>query len=66
MDELLKLLKEIILPGDNSLPKSFKEAKNLLMKLGLSNNSILTCRDGCCLFWKELQDATECPLCHKS
>ena len=66
VDELLKLLNETILPKDNKLPKSFYEAKCLLMKLGLSYNSIHACRDGCCLFRKELEDATECPTCHKS
>jgi len=50
VDKLLKLLKETTLPKDNSLSKSFYEAKNLLMKLGLSYNSIHACRDGCCLF----------------
>ncbi len=66
VDELLKLLHETILPKDNMFPKTFYEAKCLLMKLGLSYNSIHACRDGCCLFRKELEDATECPKCHKS
>ncbi len=66
VDELFKLLKETILPKDNTLPKSFYEAKCLLMKLGLSYDSIHACRGGCCLFRKDLSDATECPTCHKS
>lgn len=66
VDELFKLLKETILPKDNSLPKSFYKAKSLLMKLGLSYNSIHACTDGCCLFQKELEDATKCPICQKS
>ena len=65
VDELLKLLKETIVPKDNTLPKSFYEAKCLLMMLGLSYNSIHVCRGGCCLFWKDLEDATRCPRCHK-
>ena len=65
VDEL-KLLHETILPKGNMLPKNFYEARCLLMKLGLSYNSIHACRDGCCLFRKELEDATECPVCHKS
>ena len=36
------------------------------MKLGLSYNSIHACRGRCCLFRKNLSDATECPTCHKS
>ena len=66
VDELLKLLHESILPKGNTLPKTFYEAKCLLMKLGLSYNTIHACRDGCCLFRKELEGATECPICHKS
>ena len=66
VDKLFKLLKETILPKDNTLPKSFYKAKCLLMKLGLSYNSIHVCRGGCCLFQKKLSDATKCPTCHKS
>jgi hypothetical protein len=47
VDELLKLLKEMSLPKDNTLPKSFSKAKCLLMRSGLSYNSIHACRDGC-------------------
>ena len=65
VDELLKLLKETILPKDNTLPKSYYKTKCMLMKLGLSYNSIHACRDGCCLFRKDLLDASECPTCHK-
>ena len=64
VDDLLKLLHETILPKGNMLPKTFYKAKCLLMKSGLSYNSIHACRDGCCLFRKELEDATECPICH--
>ena len=66
MDELFKLLKETLLPKDNILPKSFYEAKCMLMKLGLSYNSIHAYKGGCCLFRKDLADAAECPTCHKS
>lgn len=40
VDELLKLLRETILPKGNTLPKTFYEAKCMLMKLGLSYDSI--------------------------
>ena len=66
VDKLLKLLHETIFPKGNILPKTFYEAKCLLMKLGLSYNSIHACRDGCCLFRKELEDATESLVCQKS
>jgi hypothetical protein len=61
-DELLKLLKEL-LPSNNTLPRSHYEAKKYLSKLGLSDNSIHACRNGCCLFRNELKHAQKCPKC---
>jgi len=66
VDELFKLLHETILPKGNTLPRTFYKAKCLLKNLGLSYNSIHACRDGCCLFRKELEHQAECPICHKS
>lgn len=52
--ELLKLLSEI-LPVNNTLPKSYREARKFVRHLGLSFDSIHACRNGCCLFRKELE-----------
>ena len=62
-DELLQLL-HILLPSDNYLPRSHYEARKYVVKLGLSYNNIHACRNGCCLFRKELQDAQSCPKCN--
>lgn len=62
-DELLQLL-HILLPSDNYLPRSHYEARKYVVKLGLSYNIIHACRNGCCLFRKELQDAKSCPKCN--
>jgi hypothetical protein len=59
-DELLQLM-HILLPSDNHLPHSHYEARKYVVKLGLSYNSIHACRNGCCLFRKELKDAESCP-----
>lgn len=60
--ELLKLLSEI-LPVNNTLPKSYREARKFVRHLGLSFDSIHACRNGCCLFRKELEGAMNCPGC---
>lgn len=60
--ELLKLLSEL-LPVNNSLPKSYYQARKYLRHLGLSFVSIHACRNGCCLFRKELEGAMNCPKC---
>jgi hypothetical protein len=62
-NELLKLLKEL-LPSNNTLPRSYYEAKKYLSKLGLSYNSIHACRNGCYLFRNELKHAQKCPKCN--
>jgi hypothetical protein len=64
-DELLKLLSKV-LPERNTLPKSHYKVRKYLSKLGMTYNSIHACRNGCCLFRKELKDATKCPKCNKS
>jgi len=60
--EILKVVSEL-LPPDNTLPNSHYKAKQFLRHLGLSYNSIHTCRNGCCLFRQELADAMSCPNC---
>jgi hypothetical protein len=61
-DELLTLM-QILLPNDNHLPRTHYEARKYVAKLGLSYNSIHACRNGCCLYRKDLKDAVSCPKC---
>ena len=61
-DEILKVVSEL-LPLGNNLPKSHYEGKKFLRLLGLSYDSIHACRNGCCLFRKQLADALYCPKC---
>ena len=59
-DEILKVVSELLPPGNN-LPRSNYEGKKFLRMLGLSYDSIHACRNGCCLFRKQLADALYCP-----
>jgi hypothetical protein len=59
VDEMLKLMKGH-LPSKNSLPKSHNEALKYLGHIGLSYNSIHACKNGCCLYRKESNDAKNC------
>ena len=62
-DALFKLLKEKILPKDNTLPQNRDEAKKLLASIGMEYKIIHACKKGCILFRNEYENATECPLC---
>jgi len=42
------------------------EAQKYVVKLRLSYNTIHACRNGCCLFRKELGDVKSCPKCNAS
>jgi hypothetical protein len=61
-DELLKLMREL-LPSENTLPHSHHQTRKYLARLGLSYDSVHACKNGCCLYWKELKDADTCPKC---
>ncbi|KAM3289913.1 hypothetical protein P3S67_018202 [Capsicum chacoense] len=59
---LLELLKET-LPADETLPKSYYDAKNMLQGLGLGYISIYDYKNNCVLYWFEYKDRQECPHC---
>nr|XP_040251541.1 uncharacterized protein LOC120968676 [Aegilops tauschii subsp. strangulata] len=60
--EILKLLAQAF-PKPNTLPKSYKEAKNLLKELGLGYESIHVCFNNCILFRKQYANHDNCPVC---
>ena len=66
LDEILTFLKYDVLPKDNTCPKSSYEMKTMLMKLGLSHETIHCCECGRTLYWKEKSELQECPICLKS
>lgn len=40
--------------------------KQMLKDLGMKVECIHACENDCILFWKEYNDALECPRCHTS
>ena len=50
LDEILTFLKHDVLPADNTCPKSSYEMKRLLLKLGLSHETIHCCQCGKTLY----------------
>ena len=66
LDEILTFLKYDVLPVDNNCPKSSYEMKTMLMKLGLSHETIHCCECGKTLYWKEKSHLQQCPNCQKS
>lgn len=66
LDEILTFLKDDVLPADNTCPKNSYEMKTLLMKLGLSHETIHCCNCGKTLYWKDKAKLDNCPECQKS
>ena len=66
LDEILTFLKYDVLPADNTCPKSSYEMKRLLLKLGLSHETIHCCQCGKTLYWKENLNLDHCPKCQNS
>ena len=66
LDEVLTFLKYDVLPSENTCPKSSYEMKRLLLKLGLSHETIHCCECGRTLYWKENAKLDHCPKCEKS
>ena len=54
LDEILTFLKHDVLPPDNNCPENSYKMKTLLMKLGLSHESIHCCNCGKTLYWKRI------------
>lgn len=66
LDEILTFLKHDVLPDDNECPKNSYEMKAMLMKLGLSHETIHCCECGQTLYWKENANLSECSKCNRS
>ena len=61
-DMLLQFLKEI-LPSDAHVPKSYFESKKIIRDLGMKYKKIDVCKNDCVLFWNDLKDTEDCPIC---
>ncbi|KAM3301389.1 hypothetical protein P3S67_015891 [Capsicum chacoense] len=56
----------LALSADETLPKSYYDAKNMLQDLGLGYILIHVCKNACVLYWAEHKDRQECPHCGTS
>jgi len=63
--EIMSLLTDL-LPENNEMPTSMYEAKKTLGALGLSYQKIDACPNDCCLYRKEYEKLTKCPICNLS
>jgi len=61
VNELFSLLKNLVFPAPNNLPKSHYEA--LIQNLGLGYISIHACQNGCVLYQNEHEVVNQCPIC---
>jgi hypothetical protein len=61
-DAMLQLLSGSLknVPG---IPKSYREMKASLGKVGFGYVSIDVCKYDCALFWKDHEEGTHCPVC---
>ena len=63
LDNLFRILHELILTEGNSLPSSWKEAKKVLRTIGMEYEIIHACPNDCILYQKEYKNCKECPEC---
>ena len=59
-DQILILIKAV-LPDRDRLLKSYSEAKIYMWKIGHGYIPIHACKNDCILFYKDNEQATECP-----
>lgn len=66
INDIFRLMHELILPQENSLPGSWKEAKKVLRAIGMKHEVIHACPNDCILFRKEHKHEVTCPECGAS
>ncbi|KAK1414097.1 hypothetical protein QVD17_29837 [Tagetes erecta] len=62
---LLEFLKDL-LPEGNLLPKTTQQVKKIMANLGLGNEKIHSCPNGCMLFWEDKEKDEVCSFCGSS
>ena len=63
MNAMIELMREVNLQEDIDIPKSFKDAKKLVSKLGLDAKKIDCCPAGCMLYYNADDQLRECKFC---
>ena len=61
-NELLVVLKKM-LPGNNTLPKNWYEAKKILCLVGMEHQKIHACPNDYILYRNQFADMCKCPTC---
>ena len=51
-----------LLPEDNTLPKNYFKAKNILCPMGMEYQKIHACPNDCILYRHEFQEMSKCPV----
>ena len=52
-----------LLPKDNTLPKSYYQAKKILCLMGMEYQKIHACPNDCILYRHEFEEISKCPRC---
>ena len=52
-----------MLPEENTLPKSYYQAKKILCPMGIEYQKIHACSNDCILYKHEFQEMPNCPRC---
>jgi hypothetical protein len=63
LDDLFRVLHELILPDGNSLPGSWTEAKKVLKAIGMEYQIIHACPNDCVLYRGDHANKSTCPEC---
>ena len=59
---LLQIVHDL-LPQDNTLPKSYYQAKKILCPMGMEYQKIHACPNDCILYRHEFEEMSKCPRC---
>ena len=62
---LLQIVHDL-LPQDNTLPKSYYQAKKILCPMGMEYQKIHACPNDCILYRHEFEEMSKCPRCGAS
>lgn len=66
LDDIFHLLHDLILPVDNVMVESWKEAKKVLSSIGMAYHQIHACVNDCILFHGAHKDMDDCPVCSET
>ena len=65
LTSLLQVVHDL-LPEENTLPKSYYQAKKILCPMGMEYKKIHACPNDCILYRHEFNEMSKCPRCGAS